>query len=406
VDPVTLWSGRVEGPLAPEVWDFLHADDAELLPFDLRATLDHAQRLHAAGILDDAELAEATEKLAAIDEIDPSDEDVHSSIERQLGTVGRKIHAGRSRNDQVAAAFRLYVTDACAQATAALTAFAHAILDRAEAEATTPMPGYTHLQRAQPVTVGHHLLAWVEMLERDRARFAFAAAQAAPSPLGSGALAGTTLPIPPPAGQLRNSIDAVADRDFALDYLYAAAVLFTHLSRIGEEIVLWTTSEFGFAVLPETASTGSSIMPQKLNPDVAELARGKTGTAIGRLVSLLVTVKGLPLAYNRDLQQDKPPVFSARRDVAGALGALTILVAGLELDRERLAAAASDPLLRATDAAEALVADGMPFRDAHEQVAAAVRAGTFEPPDGEDGSLLARGIDVAAAVDAAKGRWA
>jgi argininosuccinate lyase len=246
----------------------------------------------------------------------------------------------------------------------------------------------------------------VEMLERDRARFDFAAAQAAPSPLGSGALAGTTLPIPAPADQLRNSIDAVADRDFALDYLYAAAVLFTHLSRIGEEIVLWTTSEFGFAVLPETASTGSSIMPQKLNPDVAELARGKTGTAIGRLVSLLVTVKGLPLAYNRDLQQDKPPVFSARRDVAGALGALTILVAGLELDRERLAAAASDPLLRATDAAEALVEDGMPFRDAHEQVASAVRAGTFEPPRGTGGSLLDRRIDVAAAVDAAKGRWA
>jgi len=403
---VTLWSGRVEGRLAPEVWDFLHADDAELLPFDLRATLEHARRLHAAGILDDAELAEVTEKLAGIDHVDPADEDVHSSIERQLGAVGRKIHAGRSRNDQVAAAFRLYVVDACAQATDALTALAAAILDRAEAEAATPMPGYTHLQRAQPVTVGHHLLAWVEMLERDRARFAFAAAQAAPSPLGAGALAGTTLPIPPPADQLRNSIDAVADRDFALDYLYAAAVLFTHLSRIGEEIVLWTTSEFGFAVLPEAASTGSSIMPQKLNPDVAELARGKTGTAIGRLVSLLVTVKGLPLAYNRDLQQDKPPVFSARRDVAGALGALTILVAGLELDRERLAAAASDPLLRATDAAEALVAEGVPFRDAHEQVAGAVRAGTFEPPRGTDGSLLDRGIDVAAAVDAAKGRWA
>ena len=182
------------------------------------------------------------------------------------------------------------------------------------------MPGYTHLQRAQPVTLGHHLLAWVEMLERDRARFAFAAAQAAPSPLGAGALAGSTLPIPAPPNQLRNSIDAVADRDFALDYLYASAVLFTHLSRIGEELVLWTTSEFGFAQLPEDAATGSSIMPQKLNPDVAELARGKAGTAIGRLVSLLVTVKGLPLAYNRDLQQDKPPVFTARADIAGALG--------------------------------------------------------------------------------------
>jgi len=397
---LTLWSGRVETQLAPEVWDFLHAGDAELLPYDIEGTLLHAQRLHAAGILDDDELAQATEKLAAIEGIDPADEDVHSSIERQLGDVGRKIHAGRSRNDQVATAFRLYVADACAQADAALTSFARAILERAEAEAGTPMPGYTHLQRAQPVTLGHHLLAWVEMLERDRARFAFAAAQAAPSPLGAGALAGSTLPIPAPRNQMRNSIDAVADRDFALDYLYASAVLFTHLSRIGEELVLWTTSEFGFARLPEEASTGSSIMPQKLNPDVAELARGKAGTAIGRLVSLLVTVKGLPLAYNRDLQQDKPPVFSARADVAGALGALTILVAGLHFDRGRLATAAADPLLRATDAAEALVAEGVPFRDAHEQIAAQVRAGTFEaPPPGD------RLGDVAAAVSTAKERW-
>ena len=205
------------------------------------------------------------------------------------------------------------------------------------------MPGYTHLQRAQPVTLGHHLLAWVEMLERDRARFAFAAAQAAPSPLGAGALAGSTLPLPPPPNAMRNSIDAVADRDFALDYLYAAAVLFTHLSRIGEELVLWTTSEFGFARLPEDAATGSSIMPQKLNPDVAELARGKAGTAIGRLTGLLATVKSLPLAYDRDLQEDKPPVFAARRDVAGALGALGVLVAGLEFDRGRLAAATRRP---------------------------------------------------------------
>jgi argininosuccinate lyase len=397
---MTLWSGRVETQLAPEVWDFLHAHDAELLPYDIEGTLLHAQRLHAAGILDDDELAEATEKLAAIEGIDPADEDVHSSIERQLGDVGRKIHAGRSRNDQVATAFRLYVAEACAQADAALTSFARAILERAEAEAGTPMPGYTHLQRAQPVTLGHHLLAWVEMLERDRARFAFAAAQAAPSPLGAGALAGSTLAIPAPPNQMRNSIDAVADRDFALDYLYASAVLHTHLSRIGEELVLWTTSEFGFARLPEEASTGSSIMPQKLNPDVAELARGKAGTAIGRLVSLLVTVKGLPLAYNRDLQQDKPPVFSARADVAGALGALTILVAGLHFDRGRLAAAAANPLLRATDAAEALVAEGVPFRDAHEQIAAQVRAGTFEaPPPGD------RLGDVAAAVSTAKERW-
>jgi argininosuccinate lyase len=398
---VTLWSARVETQLAPEVWAFLRADDSELLPYDLQATLLHAQRLHAAGILDDAELAEATEKLETIEEIDVADEDVHSSIERQLGDVGRKIHAGRSRNDQVAAAFRLYVADAAAEAQGALTRFAQAILARAEEETATPMPGYTHLQRGQPITLGHHLLAWVEMLERDRERFAFAVAQAAPSPLGAGALAGSTLELPPPPNPMRNSLDAVADRDFALDYLYAAAVLFTHLSRIGEELVLWATSEFGFARLPENASTGSSIMPQKLNPDVAELVRGKSGTAIGRLVSLLVTVKGLPLAYNRDLQQDKPPVFSARRDVAGALGALGVLVAGLEFDHGRLAEAASDPLLRATDAAEALVKDGVPFRDAHEQVAAEVRAGTFQPP--EAGPRLG---DVVAAVQAAKERWA
>jgi argininosuccinate lyase len=401
----TLWAGRVGTKLAPEVWSFLHADDAELLPYDLRATLQHAGRLHAAGILDDDELADVTDRLAGIEGVDAADEDVHSSIERQLGDVGRKIHAGRSRNDQVAAAFRLYVADACAEADAALITFAHGVLGRAAAEAETPMPGYTHLQRAQPVTLGHHLLAWVEMLERDRARFAFAAAQAAPSPLGAGALAGSTLPLPAPPSPMRNSIDAVADRDFALDYLYASATLFTHLSRIGEELVLWTTSEFGFARLPEEAATGSSIMPQKLNADVAELARGKAGTAIGRLTGLLATVKSLPLAYDRDLQEDKPPVFATRRDVAGALGALGALVRGLTFDRERLAAAAADPLLRATDAAEALVADGMPFRDAHEAVAAQVRAGTFEAEQGTDRYLLGRGIDFAAAVAAAQERW-
>jgi argininosuccinate lyase len=401
----TLWAGRVGTKLAPEVWSFLHADDAELLPYDLRATLQHAGRLHAAGILDDDELADVTDRLAGIEGVDAADEDVHSSIERQLGDVGRKIHAGRSRNDQVAAAFRLYVADACAEADAALITFAHGVLGRAAAEAETPMPGYTHLQRAQPVTLGHHLLAWVEMLERDRARFAFAAAQAAPSPLGAGALAGSTLPLPAPPSPMRNSIDAVADRDFALDYLYASATLFTHLSRIGEELVLWTTSEFGFARLPEEAATGSSIMPQKLNADVAELARGKAGTAIGRLTGLLATVKSLPLAYDRDLQEDKPPVFATRRDVAGALGALGALVRGLTFDRERLAAAAADPLLRATDAAEALVADGMPFRDAHEAVAAQVRAGTFEAEQVTDRYLLGRGIDVAAAVAAAQERW-
>src|SRR5262245_38192159 len=360
-----LWSGRVEQGLAREVWDFLKAEDAELLPYDLEATRLHAERLHEAGLLTDEELAKAEELLRAIrrDELEPTDEDVHSGIERLLGPIGRKIHAGRSRNDQVAAALRLYVQDACADAIEDVDRLQRSIVERAEAEAETPMPGYTHLQRAQPVTVGHHLLAWFEMLERDRARFRFAAEQARPSPLGAAALAGSTLRLPSPPRQMRNSLDAVGDRDFALDYLYACALCHSHLSRIGEEICLWATTEFAFVRLPEAAATGSSMMPQKLNPDVAELARAKAGTALGRLTGLLAVVKGLPLAYNRDLQEDKHPVFAARRDLAGAIGALTVLVLELELDRERLAAAAADPLLAATDTAEALVRQGVPFRD-------------------------------------------
>jgi argininosuccinate lyase len=374
---MTLWAARVGEGLHPAVVEFLRADDAELLPYDCAATIEHATRLHAAGILSPDELEEVQACLSDANgvAICASDEDVHSAIERQLGEVGRRIHAGRSRNDQVAAALRLYVADACLEARAAIERLGAVLADRAAAEDATLMPGYTHLQRAQPVTLGHHLRAWLAMLERDHARFE----PPTGSPLGSGALAGTTLSIPPPADALPNSLDAVADRDFALDYLYAASVLFVHLSRIAEELVLWVTAEFGFARLPQSASTGSSLMPQKLNPDVAELVRGKAGTAIGRLTGLLATVKGQPLAYNRDLQEDKPPVFATRKDVAGALGALTILLEELELDRERLAQAASDPGLLATDAAEALVAAGVPFRDAYEQVAAAVHAGTFEP---------------------------
>jgi argininosuccinate lyase len=392
---MTLWSGRVGGSLDPAVWAFLHADDAELLPYDCEATYQHAQRLHRAGLISAEELAEAEAALAAIAQDPagylPEDEDVHSSIERQLGALGRKIHAGRSRNDQVAAAFRLYVLDACAEAREEIAALALVVLSLAEAEADTLLPGYTHLQRGQPVTLGHHLLAWVEMLDRDRTRFTAAASASIESPLGAGALAGSTLPLPGPRGQMRNSIDAVADRDFALDYLYAVAVLYTHLSRIGEELVLWSSGEFGFAKLPESAATGSSMMPQKLNPDVAELARGKAGTAIGRLTGLLATVKGLPLAYDRDLQEDKAPVFAARADTRLGLQALAALVAGLRVDRERMAAAASDPLVLATDAAEALVQDGVPFREAHERVAASVRDGSFTPGGTAAESVAARG---------------
>ena len=392
---MSLWSGRTGGAkLAPEVAEFLRADDAELLPYDCEGTLLHARRLQAAGVLTKGELAVVEQRLAEIREhgIDLAEhEDVHSAIEAALGAVGRKIHAGRSRNDQVATAFRLYVADACLEAQGAIRAFALVLLDRAEAEAETLMPGYTHLQRAQPVTLGHHLLAWVEMLERDLERFRFAGDQAGPIPLGAGALAGSTLPLPPPERQHRNSLDAVADRDFALDYLYAVAVLFSHLSRIGEELCLWATSEFGFVRLPVEAATGSSMMPQKLNPDVAELARGKAGAAIGRLAGLLATLKGLPLAYNLDLQEDKPPVFAARRDTRRALAALSTFVGGLEIDRERLREAASDPLLLATDAAEELVRRGVPFRDAHEQVASAVREGSFEPEHDPASAVAARG---------------
>jgi argininosuccinate lyase len=242
------------------------------------------------------------------------------------------------------------------------------------------------------------------MLERDLARFAFAAEQARPSPLGAGAVAGSTLPLEQPSDGMRNSLDAVADRDFALDYLYACAASHSHLSRIGEELVLWVSSEFGFAGLPEEAATGSSMMPQKLNPDVAELVRGKAGTALGRLAGLLATLKGLPLSYNRDLQEDKAPVFAARRDLAGALGALRVLVTGLRLDRGRLAAAAADPLLAATDVAESLVLAGVPFRDAHERVAASVRDGSFEAPRERPPRVAPGPADVDAAVTAARER--
>lgn len=382
---MSLWSARIGEGLHPAVVEFLRADDAALLPYDCAATVEHATRLVAAGILTTDELAEVQERIGST-ELLPEDEDVHSAIERHLGEVGRKIHAGRSRNDQVAAALRLYVADACADARLGIESLLAVLAERAASEVATLMPGYTHLQRAQPVTLGHHLRAWAAMLERDHARFE----PPAGSPLGSGALAGTTLPIPPPADAIPNSLDAVADRDYALDYLYAAALLFVHLSRIAEEIVLWVTAEFGFARLPESAATGSSIMPQKLNPDVAELVRGKAGTAIGRLTGLLATVKSLPLAYDRDLQEDKPPVFAARKDVAGALASLTVLIEGLEFDHARLAKAAADPKLLATDAAEALVAAGVPFRDAYEQVAAAVRDGTFEPGTTAVESVAAR----------------
>ena len=375
---MTLWSGRVRAELALEVWDFLRAEDAELLPYDCQATATHARRLWQAGLLSDAELAEvetALERIAAKGIDDRADEDVHSALERSLGEVGRKIHAGRSRNDQVAAALRLYVVDACDEAVETIRSLAGAVLDQAEEETQTPMPAYTHLQRAQPVTVGHHLLAWVEMLARDLERFRFAAEQARPSPLGSAAVAGSTLELPPPPGpRVHNSIDAVGDRDFAAEFLFVCALVSVHLSRMGEEVCLWTSREFGWARLDDSYSTGSSIMPQKKNPDVAELARGKAGRVIGHLAGLLATLKGLPFAYNRDLQEDKEPVFDTIDTLTLVLPAMTGMTATLSFDLERMAAAAPEGFALATDVAEWLVRTGVPFREAHEIAGACVVA--------------------------------
>jgi len=390
---VALWSDRVEKKLAPEVAEFLRAPDRELLPYDCTASKQHAERLHGAGLLtagEVAQISEALDRIAREGGATDADEDVHSAIERLLGDLGRKIHAGRSRNDQVVAAMRLYVLDACEEASEGIRRLATVLIDRAETEAETLMPGYTHMQRAQPITLGHHLLAWVEMLERDLVRFGAAKTASQPSPLGAGALAGSTLPLPAPENQMANSLDAVGDRDFAIDYLYAVAACFSHLSRAAGEICLWATAEYGFLRLPEEAATGSSMMPQKLNPDVAELVRGKAGTAAGRLAGLLAVLKGLPLAYNQDLQEDKEAAFSARRDLRGALAALTVLVANVEFERERMVAAASDPQLLATDAAEKLVAEGTPFRDAYGEVARSVRDGSFEPPSSATESVAKR----------------
>lgn len=390
---MALWSDRVEKKLASEVADFLRAPDRELLPYDCAASKQHAERLHGAGLLTDEELTQvekALDRIAREGGVTGADEDVHSAIERLLGELGRKIHAGRSRNDQVVAAMRLYVLEASEEAGEAIRGLAAVLLDRAEAEAETLIPGYTHMQRAQPVTLGHHLLAWVEMLERDLVRFSAATASSKPSPLGAGALAGSTLPLPAPEGQMRNSLDAVGDRDFALDYLYAGAACFSHLSRMAMELCLWATAEYGFLRLPEEAATGSSMMPQKLNPDVAELVRGKAGTVAGRLAGLLAVLKGLPLAYNTDLQEDKEAVFTTRRDLRGALAALVVLVQHVEFRRERMSEAVSDPLLLATDAAEKLVAEGAPFRDAYGEVARSVRDGNFKPPSSAAESVARR----------------
>ena len=315
---------------------------------------------------------------------DIADEDIHLAIERRLialiGEPGRKLHTGRSRNDQVALDMRLFLRDELSSVIALVAELRATLIRLARRHIATIMPGYTHLQRAQPVTLAHHLLAYVEMLGRDRERLEQAASRTAVMPLGAGALAGTTLPLDRRMvaraldfkAITANSMDAVSDRDFVVDFLSAAALTQVHLSRMSEEIILWTSAEFGFAALPDEFSTGSSMMPQKKNPDLLELIRGKSGRVIGDLVAMLTILKGLPLAYNSDLQEDKERVFDAVDTLKPALDLLAKLLPMLRFDTKRMRAAAGGFAL-ATDLAEYLVGHGVAFREAHEIVGAIVR---------------------------------
>ena len=393
--------------------------DFELYPYDIEGSVAHARGLAGARLISKAQLAAIERGLRRIrKELDdgelklqPSDEDIHTVIERRLTELtpaGAALHAGRSRNDQVALDLRLYARDVARLAMRFLAGLIEALALKAEAHADWVMPGYTHLQRAQPVTVGLHLLAHAEPLLRDTVRFAFAYASADVMPLGSGALAGSTLPLVRSivAKELgmrtvtENSMDAVSDRDFALDLAYACVTTSIHLSRLGEDIVIWASSEFGFVRLRDEIATGSSLMPQKKNPDIAELLRGRAGRSIGNLVALATVLKGLPLTYDRDLQEDKPPLFAAVENALESLEAARLLVLNLDFDRERLAAAAADPLLLATDAAEELVRSGTPFRQAHEEIGRQVRDGKFSPPWDAASSVAKRRLDVARRVRA------
>src|SRR4051794_39197108 len=360
--------------------------DWRLAPYDLLASRAHARVLHRAGLLTDDELQRIT---VALDELDhdarhglfrptPEDEDVHTALERGLlervGVLGGKLRAGRSRNDQVATDLRLYLRDHARQIAGRVAELQTALIEQAERTIDVPAPGMTHLQHAQPVLFAHQLLAHVHPLVRDIERLQDWDRRAAISPLGAGALAGSSLPLDPEtvAAELgfssaaANSIDAVSDRDFAAEFLFCAALIGIHLSRLGEEVVLWTTREFRWVELDDSYSTGSSIMPQKKNPDVAELARGKAGRLVGDLTALLTVLKGLPLAYDRDLQEDKEPVFDAVDTLLLVVPAVAGMIATMHVDTDRLAQTAADGFALATDVAEHLVRRGGPFRDAPE----------------------------------------
>ena len=390
-----LWGGRFSGRTDTTVEAFTASEhfDRRLAEYDIAGSRAHALMLKSCGIISEADCHAIIDGLETISQEIADDcfawsaalEDVHMNIEGRLteiaGEPGKKLHTARSRNDQVATDMRLFTRDAIDQLQADLTALQHGLVDLAEAEAESVMPGMTHMQSAQPVTCGHHLLAWNAMLERDWQRLGDCRKRVNLSPLGVAALAGTGFPIDRNMtaatlgfeGVCSNSLDAVSDRDFILEFCGAVALMMVHLSRMAEELVLWASQHFGFVDLGDAFCTGSSIMPQKKNPDVAELVRGRSGRAVGNLTALLVLMKGQPLAYNRDNQEDKQPLFDSFDNAHACLGVLAAMVPNMTFDRERMRKAASRGHATATDLADYLVRRGLAFRDAHEVVGTAVQ---------------------------------
>ena len=382
-----LWGGRFEARTASSAEAFTASIgfDRRLYHYDIQGSVAHAKMLARQRIISAADARRIVRGLQQIErEIEGGrfrfsarDEDIHMHIERRLiekiGLAGERLHTARSRNDQVALDTRLYLRDEIGAIRSGLEALKREIARSARRYVSLVMPGYTHLQRAQPVLFSHHLLAYVEMLERDQDRLDDCLKRVEVLPLGSGALAGTTFPIDRAyVARLlgfrrisKNSIDAVSDRDFVIEFLACSAILFVHLSRLAEELVLWSSQEFGFIELPDRYSTGSSMMPQKKNPDVPELIRGKSGRIFGHLQALLTIMKGLPLAYNRDLQEDKPPLFDTVDTVKASLGILRELMPELKVRGEKMRAAVEDGFMNATDFADYLVTRGLPFRSAH-----------------------------------------
>ncbi len=390
-----LWGGRFSGStdeIVERLNNSLHFD-SRLWRQDIEGSIAHATMLGEAAIIpvSDAESIVAGLKAIATGledgsiRLDPSAEDIHSAVEQilreRIGPIAGKLHTARSRNDQVATDTRLYLREVIGAISEEVASFQRTLLQLAEREIDTVLPGYTHLQHAQPILLAHHLLAYFWMLDRDRGRLADCAKRLNLLPLGAGALAGTSFPINRDrvaellgfAGVIENSLDAVSDRDFALEFLSAASIHMVHLSRLAEEIILWNSPEFGFVELDDSVTTGSSIMPQKKNPDVAELARGKAGRVFGDLLALLTVMKGLPLAYNKDMQEDKELLFDAVDTLQMVLPAFHKTLATATFMRERMASALSRDFSTATDLADFLVKTGMPFRDAHHIVGTIVR---------------------------------